>query len=97
MSAAIGTIIVVALIAVVLLVFIKVFKNTDLTENTESESFNTDKDMVELLSKLILAADARVKADSVAGVGEQFTAIRIADTNIICISKEIHQRITNLH
>ena len=96
MSSAIGIVIILALLAVAVLVFVKIFKNTDLLKHTESEAFNTDRDTLILLKDLILAAEAKVNAASINGVGEQVKAVRVADTNILCISQKIHESLTKL-
>ena len=75
---------------------VKIFKNTDLLKCTESEAFNTNRDTLILLKDLILAAEAKVNADSINGIGEQVKAVRVADTNILCISQKIHESLTKL-
>ena len=95
MNILIGTMIVLILCILGWLLFVEVFRNTDMTTKPESASFDTDRDLAILVRDLISAAEARVEADSVSGVGEQFVAIRQAEDNIVYLSKEIKQRLAN--
>lgn len=87
-----GVMVILILCIVGWLLFVEVFRNTDITTNPNSKSFNSDVDLAVLVKDLVIAADDRVKAESVSGIGEQFVAIKAADDKILYLAKKLSEK-----